>query len=65
MWFGYQLFGLGQITKSVKKKKEKKYNAFRDVLDVNINEKLTNDIYSLLDDLQIKPTITVSLSNYL
>lgn len=62
-----KLFGLEQIKQHVKKKEKRKKAKktkcvdLHNVLDVNINEKLANDIYSLLEDLQIKPTVNVSL----
>lgn len=63
-----KLFGLGQIiqkkenrNKSAKKTKETKCVDLKNILDVNINEKLSNDIYSLLEDLQIKPTVNVTI----
>lgn len=57
-----QLYGLEQNKYlSTQKKKEKK-QIFCNVHDVKVNEKLMNDVYNLLEELNIKPIANVNLT---
>lgn len=60
-----QLYSYGQIEcfQSTQKKKEKMYLPLGDSNVVNIKKELVNDVYSLLEDLKIKPMINVNKLN--
>lgn len=56
-----QLCELGVIENHfiAQKKKEKTHLTYKKEHNVNVNEKLANEVYSLLEDLDIKPVTIV------
>lgn len=61
-----QLCECGQIERNLSaQKKKEKVNFDHEVFEVvDVNEKLVNDVYSLLDDLDIIPMVDVSLYDF-
>lgn len=57
-----QLCSCGQIERNLSaQKKKEKVNFAHEVFQVDVNEKLVNDVYSILNDLNIIPMIDVSM----